>query len=416
METGDVVYVALRCNGGVIPVLGWIVELTEEEAVVAASASSVESVTQKILARKGDSEIAFLRVAASALTLSRPENWTGGRVKDLAAFGACRNAWEKASEQELLGSEADALGRRAVPKSKAAARKDRLGSELAGLASLYGNVEDDEDEDSEGDSFATAAPRFLAPGQSAKRKDKKKEKKSEKAEPDDLKQLMLKSLAAGEDSSKMMQLMLMSMLLEKDQGARKKKKDKRARSSHELLGSSSSGDTDSEDLVAGKGMKAVVTLQNLHRQIHRKPERVCELFEREVVEELGIVAGQAWTLRDYLKKQNWGRFKGLYRCAVMDAAAYELMRAGRHEVAAAQLVQNLKAKIQAVLQGGDWSTAWLLTGLADPLLKKEWAGSKEEMAVVSGYLEALTKLRKKVAQGNGTEGEDEEQPASSSKK
>ena len=128
----------------------------------------------------------------------------------------------------------------------------------------------------------------------------------------------------------------------------------------------------------------MTTLHRLHEQIQKRPKKVCEIFEREVIEEMGIVPGQAWTLRDFVKKQNWGRFKGLMRCAMMDVAVYELLRAGKADAAAAQTVQNLKAKTQAVLQGGDWTTAWLLTGLPDPLVRKEWAGSKEEMTIVTG--------------------------------
>lgn len=56
----------------------------------------------------------------------------------------------------------------------------------------------------------------------------------------------------------------------------------------------------------------------------------------------------------------------------------------------------MKSKIQSVLQGGDWSAAWLLTGMADQLTKKEWGGTQEEMAVVSEYVNALAKLKKKV--------------------
>ena len=171
------------------------------------------------------------------------------------------------------------------------------------------------------------------PKQTRRRREKKGEKEGEL----DLKRLL------SQDSGKMMQLMMMSLLMEKSD-----KKKQKARSFHELRGSSSSESSGSEDEVAGKGMKAVLTLQQLHRQVHRKPLRVCQLFEKEVTEELGIVAGQAWTLKDYIKKQNWGRYKGLQRCAVMDVAAYELIRAGKPDIAAAQLVHNMKAKIQAV--------------------------------------------------------------------
>ena len=45
---------------------------------------------------------------------------------------------------------------------------------------------------------------------------------------------------------------------------------------------------------------------------------------------MGIVRGQCWTVRDYLKKQNWGKVKGMYRCAMMDAQAYEQYFAGSY--------------------------------------------------------------------------------------
>ncbi|CAE7541178.1 unnamed protein product, partial [Symbiodinium pilosum] len=121
-----------------------------------------------------------------------------------------------------------------------------------------------------------------------------------------------------------------------------------------------------------------------------------------MIEDLGIVAGQAWTLKDYLRRQPWGKFKGIYRCAMMDAQVYEYLRAGNSEAATAQLCQNLKAKIQSVLQQGDWAAAWLLTGLPDPLLKKEFGGTKTELAVITNYMDSLSKLRKRMKEtGHG---------------
>ena len=73
-----------------------------------------------------------------------------------------------------------------------------------------------------------------------------------------------------------------------------------------------------------------------------------------------------------------------------------MLRTNQPEAATAQLVQKLKAKVQSVLAGGDWQASWLLTGLPDPLARKEFAGSKEEMAIISGYMEALAGLRKKI--------------------
>ena len=129
-----------------------------------------------------------------------------------------------------------------------------------------------------------------------------------------------------------------------------------------------------------------------------------------------MVPGQSWTVKDYVRKQQWGKFRGIYRCAMMDVAVYEQLRAGQTEVATAQVVQNLKAKLQSVLQGGDWSSAWLLTGLSDPTQRREFAGTKEEMAIVSGYVEALANLRKKVRESHSAAAEEEEEPASSNRK
>ena len=222
--------------------------------------------------------------------------------------------------------------------------------------------------------------------------------------------MLKKGLEAGQSPSEMMPMMMMLMDQQKSKGSRKGK------ASSSILGGSDSDTSGSDDDFRGKGM---AQLHRLQEQIQRRPRKICEQFEREVVEELGVVKGQPWTLRDYVRKQQWGKFKGIYRCAMMDVAVYESLRAGDAEVAAAQVVQNLKAKLQSVLQGGDWAAAWLLTGLPDPLVRREFAGSKEEMSVISGYVEALHKLQKRVkesqSRGHGEEDGDE-QPSSSSKK
>ena len=223
--------------------------------------------------------------------------------------------------------------------------------------------------------------------------------------------MLKKGLEAGQSPSEMMPMMMMMLMdQQKSKGSRKGK------ASSSILGGSDSDTSGSDDDFRGKGM---AQLHRLQEQIQRRPRKICEQFEREVVEELGVVKGQPWTLRDYVRKQQWGKFKGIYRCAMMDVAVYESLRAGDAEVAAAQVVQNLKAKLQSVLQGGDWAAAWLLTGLPDPLARREFAGSKEEMSVISGYVEALHKLQKRVkesqSRGHGEEDGDE-QPSWSSKK
>ena len=85
----------------------------------------------------------------------------------------------------------------------------------------------------------------------------------------------------------------------------------------------------------------------------------------------------------------------------MDVEVYELLRSNQPDVATAQVIQNLKSKLQAVMQGGDWGSAWLLTGLPDPLTKRDFAGTRQEMSVISGYLDAVHRLQKRVRESKG---------------
>ena len=56
-----------------------------------------------------------------------------------------------------------------------------------------------------------------------------------------------------------------------------------------------------------------------------------------------------------------------------------------HAECGAQLVQNRKAKVQNAMNGGDWTQAWLLTGLTDPLTRPEFAGDEDEISAIAGY-------------------------------
>ncbi|CAE7719402.1 unnamed protein product [Symbiodinium sp. CCMP2592] len=241
------------------------------------------------------------------------------------------------------------------------------------------------------------------PGSSAARGSSSKKDDSQGVGAKDLKKVLMQGLAEGQTPP----LMMMSMLLDKDKKEKRTKHGGRDSKDLSLFGGSDSEDSGGEDAFQGTGMRAVSTLHKLHEQIRRRPRKICEIFEHEVVQEMGVIKGQAWTLKDYVKKQPWGKFKGIYRCALMDVEVYEQLRNGEPQIAAAQVVQNLKAKLQSVLQGRDWSTAWLLTGLPDPLAKREWAGSKEEMAIISGYVDALHRLKKRV-KDNQTVVEDDE--------
>ena len=398
---GSLVFLRCRASLGDKSVAGWVVDVSEDEVVIGTSPASGEGIDHILKATAGDIPVSFFRVPSDSVSESQPSNWKGPRAKDLPTFAAAQTAWKKVATEDLESSDAGpahgALRRRG--------KDGRLRGDLQGLGKLFAAGVDDEEEDEEDDEGPLS---FLAPGQGRKTKAQKAGKK--KSDDLDLHQLIRGSLESGEKASDLLPVMMMAMLLDK---GKKKKKDK-ASGSSELLGGSSSDEEGESDLRA-KGLRAVSTLNKLHEQIKKKPEKVCRLFEREVIEELGVVPGQAWTLRDYIRKQPWGKFKGIYRCAMMDVAVYEELRSGRADVAAAQVVQNLKAKLQSVLQQGDWQSAWLLTGLPDPLSRKDFAGSKEEMTVISGYVEALANLKKKVRETQSSSHGDEEEPSGSSK-
>ena len=408
LEVGDLLFVTLRSNRVDLPVTGWAVELSGDDVILSSGVEALTGTAQKIVAKAGDQEVGFVRVPASAATTSKPSGWKGAKTADLPSWGASKAAWKKAAQSNLESSDAEAPATATKPASSSKAA--RLAKDLKGLDALVGgdDFEDDEEEETEDEDEAAV---YLAPGQSRKAT-RHKEVKKAKGSGGELKELLQASLVSGGDTKDLLTLYLVKQLV-----GQNKKKKRTSASSATLLGGSSSEDSDSgDDDLSGRGMRAVSTLQKLHARILKRPKKVCELFEEEMIRELGVVPGQPWTVKDFLKKQSWGRFKGLYRTAIMDAAVYELLRSGKHEIAAAQVCQNLKAKMQAVLQNGDWDTAWLLTGLPDPLHHKEWAGSKEEMTIVSGYVEAITKLKKRIKDVHQAgAAEDEEAPSGSRK-
>ena len=53
--------------------------------------------------------------------------------------------------------------------------------------------------------------------------------------------------------------------------------------------------------------------------------------------------------------------------------------------------------MQAGLDEGDWSNAWHLTGLRDPIKKEESGGPPSQMAVIAKYRKAMAELRKNPA-------------------
>ncbi|CAE7489091.1 unnamed protein product [Symbiodinium natans] len=412
-EPGDIVYVRAQISeGGSASVCGWCLEVIGEDLIIGCPAASLEGVAETVTTKVSQHQCGYLRVSKAAASGAVPQKWSGMRAKDLASYTTFQKGWKEVN-RELKSSEAELMEDPPLPSKKPSGRRKgltELEEDLAQLQGLFGEASDDSEEDEPAPvrSRGAASSSFLPPGApaGATRRVEEGERKEGRKELD-LQKMMALSLAQGRSAGDLMPLLLLNYMEDKKQRQRRRKQRER---DHGYLGGYSSEDSAGEgEEWRDKGMRAVSSLHQLQRRIQRCPRQIYQEYEREITEELGVVPGQAWTLKDYLRRQPWGRFKGIFRCAVMDAQAYEYLRAGNSEAAMAQLVQNMKAKVQAVLQQGDWTTAWLLTGIPDPLAKREFGGTKEELAVISGYMDALSKLRKRMKEtGPGAGGGDED--------
>ena len=403
---GTTVFCVCQGSAGKVKLKAVVVEedIPNSTAVIAFSSSLAKNLEGAVVPPKpGDTSIAFVRVPTGALAEQLPTGWSekvGGKPPSLEkAIGAWSNLGSEvqlqSSEAELAPSQARGSGGRSVDKPASSQRK--LEAELLQMGQdLFGKDDSEDSEESEEETPEfVGGQKHLPPGAGSVKKEKKGKHEKEKDVTGGMQQVLMQALASGQSASDLMPLMMMGMMMQQQQQQQGSKKEKKSKKQWDVLGSSSSEDS-SDSEVGHSGMKSVTSMHRMNKRITKHPKAIVREFERDLVRELGVVPGQAWSIRDYLKKHNWGKFKGIYRTAVQDAAVIEYLRANNPDAACAQCVQNLKSKIQATLQGGDWTTAWMLCGLSDPLSRKEFAGSQNEMAVISGYISSLHKLKKKV--------------------
>lgn len=415
VHVGDTVYLCCKSKEDrKVRIRGTVVEEDSGNLTVGFSVDLARNLENAVIHEKtGSPGVGFLKVGASSVSTVLPAGWGASVGGKAPALEAVLPIWDDVSKTVgLESSEAEAVGpAKNKPAGGGSSTRQTLEKELMQMQQELWQDQDSgeessvsEDEDRPGSSGDV---RHLVPGASSLKKKEKKDKENGKPDMNAMmQQMMMQSLASGQSTNEVLPLMMLSMLM--DQKKEKSRKSRREKKDQiEILGGSSSDESD-DDSRKDLWMRAITTLHRMHRRITRHPRALVREFEKDMVEELGIIPGQSWTVKEWLKRQPWGKFRGLYRSAVMDAAAYEFARNGNSEAAAAQLCQNMKSKLQAVLAGGDWQTAWLLTGLEDPLQKREFAGSKAEMAIISNYMSSLSKLRKKVRETGTTKEEEGE--------
>lgn len=124
---------------------------------------------------------------------------------------------------------------------------------------------------------------------------------------------------------------MLKMLQQQGRASTKEKKHRKSRRRSPSSSGGSSSDSEDAAGLGGRGMKAVRSLHKMHDRVLQYPDRIVKEFEKEVVENLGICAGQSWTLLDWVKNQN---FAG--NASVRAMAVYELLRNKDYKAATAQ--------------------------------------------------------------------------------
>jgi len=408
-KPGSFVHFLLRsATGQPSRLTGRVVEEGEGKIVVAVLSSKAPEGVGNTVAAPGSSDqpgLTFFRLALSSVSSVLPVGWS--KETALPKLSICTAAWSS------VGKKVDSSDAEKPADKKEKVVSGMLSQDLERLAQVLEHGGDEsEDSSEESDEAEPRGRSFLAPGKTGAAsgpgrhgtppKEKKKSRESEVEPTDKMMQLVEDGLARGQNPSELMPYMMFSMMMKQQQDGKTRRGKKGRRSSDRGHGGSSSESSSDGDNGQEKGMRAVASLHRLHKKIQKHPRQVYRSFEKEIVEELGVVEGQAWTMRQWIQRQSWGKFRGIQRCCIQDGVVYELLRNHRYEEATAQLAQNMKSKVQSAIQLGDWSSAWLLTGIPDPMGKKEWGGTKEEMAVVSEYINSLAKLRKRVKEAKET--------------
>ena len=140
-------------------------------------------------------------------------------------------------------------------------------------------------------------------------------------------------------------------------------------------------------------LKQMRELEAIRAGIAHHSESLYQQFEAECMRDMGVEPGMPWSLREWRRRQPFGKFTTLARCAEQDVIVYQLLAQGKVKHARAQLAQNLRSKSQCAMDGGRWDHAWFLTGQVDPIGKKIFAAPESQIAAIAGYVSAVQKLR-----------------------
>ena len=179
-------------------------------------------------------------------------------------------------------------------------------------------------------------------------------------------------------------------------GATSKRRSKESSSSASADGTSDSSSSDRRKGKRSTGVaRAMGDYRRLKKDMRRHPMRHVRRYVKQVEEDLGVSAELPYRLTDHGKKIPWGKQKGLQRVYYLLGAILEQQLKGNVEQAALLTTQSLRAVHQTVLDGGNWSVAWMLTGLQDPFVKRKFGGEEESLETIAAYMRASQELERR---------------------
>ncbi len=260
---------------------------------------------------------------------------------------------------------------------------------MPGLATSSGN---------QGGKPEATPPRFALLGAQPK-------KVEEKSTVDQLLSRVMADPSSPVDPSMLATIVQMELLREL---RGKKKKTTHSHGNTDPVASSDSGSSSGGEIRLRGAGKALKAYRKTQKDMKKNPVRHIKRYIKEVEQVLGADSSVPYLLTDYTRKLAWGKFRTLQRLHHALSTILETQLKGRTMEATLQITQVLRSIHQCALDQGNWQTAWLLTGMQDPLEKPRFGGEAQSLEVIAAYVKAMSDLEKKSTSSSSTRVQEEE--------
>ena len=161
--------------------------------------------------------------------------------------------------------------------------------------------------------------------------------------------------------------------------------------------------SDSEDLPnAGKTTKGLKGIHGIRRAVTKNPQRIQADYDDFIKNNLGVRdSRQVWMHQDWATKSRakFGKMTGTWRIYHALSHMLDTHAAGQDASVMAEIIQLQKALMQVAVDFGSWDNATLLLPYPDPLGTVDYGGTEREMEAVVTYRQGLRELKTRVQKG-----------------